>query len=61
LTSPFGKAVSLDGDGDTLVIPHDDSMNVGDGDFYRFGVDSPGPAPASWDRRAGRVESAHAQ
>ena len=31
--SPFGKAVSLDGDGDSVVIPRDDAMNVGDGDF----------------------------
>ncbi len=31
--SPFGKAVSLDGKGDTVVIPRDDSMNVGEGDF----------------------------
>ena len=31
--SPFGKAVSLDGDGDSVVIPRHDAMNVGDGDF----------------------------
>ena len=31
--SPFGKAVSLDGDGDAVVIPRHDAMNVGDGDF----------------------------
>jgi len=31
--SPFGKAVSLDGEGDSMVIPRHDAMNVGDGDF----------------------------
>ncbi|HKA00766.1 MAG TPA: LamG-like jellyroll fold domain-containing protein, partial [Candidatus Solibacter sp.] len=31
--SPFGKAVSLDGDADSVVIPRDDAMNVGIGDF----------------------------
>lgn len=31
--SPFGKAVSLDGDGDSVVIPRHDAMNVGEGDF----------------------------
>jgi cytochrome c553 len=31
--SPFGKAVSLDGEGDSVVIPRHDAMNVGDGDF----------------------------
>lgn len=31
--SPFGKAVSLDGDGDSVVIPRDESMNVRDADF----------------------------
>ncbi|MDG2128350.1 MAG: DUF1587 domain-containing protein, partial [Fuerstiella sp.] len=31
--SPFGQAISLDGDGDSVVIPRDESMNVGKGDF----------------------------
>lgn len=31
--SPFGQAISLDGDGDSVVIPRDESMNVGEGDF----------------------------
>ena len=31
--SPFGKAVSLDGDGDSLVIPRGEAINVGTGDF----------------------------
>lgn len=31
--SPLGKAVSLDGDGDSIVIPRDQTMNVGSGDF----------------------------
>ena len=31
--SPFGKSVSLDGDDDSVVIPHQDALNVGSGDF----------------------------
>ena len=31
--SPFGQALSLDGDGDALVVPRDESVNVGTGDF----------------------------
>lgn len=31
--SPFGQAISLDGNGDSVVIPRDESMNVGDGEF----------------------------
>ena len=31
--SPFGKSLSLDGDGDSVVVNRDDSMNVGTGDF----------------------------
>jgi hypothetical protein len=31
--SPFGQAVSLDGDGDAVVVDRDDSMNVGEGEF----------------------------
>lgn len=31
--SPFGQAISLDGDGDSVVIPRDESMNVSEGDF----------------------------
>lgn len=31
--SPFGKALSLDGNGDAFVVPRDESMNVGEGDF----------------------------
>ena len=31
--SPFGKALSLDGNDDCLVVDRDDSMNVGTGDF----------------------------
>ena len=33
VNSPFGRALSLDGDGDSLVIPRDASMGVSDGDF----------------------------
>ena len=33
VNSPFGKAVSLDGAGDSIVVSRDDSMRVGDGDF----------------------------
>ena len=31
--SPFGKAVALNGNGDSVVIPRDGAMNVADGDF----------------------------
>ena len=31
--SPLGRAVSFDGDGDSVVVPWSDSMDVGDGDF----------------------------
>lgn len=31
--SPFGQAVSLDGNDDEVVIPHHESMHVGEGDF----------------------------
>jgi hypothetical protein len=31
--SPFGKAVTLDGNGDALTVARNDGMNVGDGDF----------------------------
>lgn len=31
--SPFGKAVSLDGNGDSVVVDRHELMNVGDGDF----------------------------
>lgn len=31
--SPFGKAISLDGEGDAVVVPRHESMNVGSGDF----------------------------
>ncbi len=31
--SPFGQAISLDGNGDSVVVPRDESMNVGEGDF----------------------------
>ena len=31
--SPFGKALSLDGNQDAFVVPRDTSMNVGEGDF----------------------------
>jgi hypothetical protein len=33
IDSPFGKALSLDGNDDCLVVDRDDSMNVGTGDF----------------------------
>lgn len=33
IKSPFGRAVSLDGDGDAIVIPRQESMKVGTGDF----------------------------
>ena len=31
--SPFGKAVALDGNDDSVVVPHRDEWNVGRGDF----------------------------
>ena len=31
--SPFGQAISLDGNGDSVVISRDESMNVGEGEF----------------------------
>ncbi len=31
--SPFGQAISLNGNGDSVVVPRDESMNVGEGDF----------------------------
>ncbi len=31
--SPFGKALSLDGYDDAVMVPHRESMHVGDGDF----------------------------
>jgi len=31
--SPFGKALTLDGDGDSLIAPRTDALNVGEGDF----------------------------
>lgn len=31
--SPFGKAVSLDGKDDAIVVPHHESLHVGTGDF----------------------------
>jgi mono/diheme cytochrome c family protein len=33
IDSPFGKALSLDGDDDAVVVPHQDELNVGTGDF----------------------------
>jgi hypothetical protein len=33
IDSPFGKAVSLDGNGDAVVVPRHESMSIGDGDF----------------------------
>ena len=33
INSPFGKALSLDGNGDSVSIPRNDSMNVKDGEF----------------------------
>ncbi|MFP6649840.1 MAG: DUF1587 domain-containing protein, partial [Pirellulaceae bacterium] len=33
IDSPFGKALSLDGDGDSVVVDRDDSMNVGAGEY----------------------------
>lgn len=33
VSSPFGKAIGLDGNGDSVVIPRHESMNVGTGDF----------------------------
>ncbi|MEO8128500.1 MAG: DUF1592 domain-containing protein [Bryobacteraceae bacterium] len=33
IDSPFGKALSLDGEKDSLVIPRQETMNVGPGDF----------------------------
>ncbi|MBI1353911.1 MAG: DUF1592 domain-containing protein [Acidobacteria bacterium] len=31
--SPFGQAVSLNGNGDAVAIPHDAALDVGEGDF----------------------------
>ncbi len=31
--TPFGKGVSLDGNGDSVMIPASDATNIGDGDF----------------------------
>ena len=31
--SPFGKALQLDGDGDSLIVERDDMLNVKDGEF----------------------------
>ena len=47
--SPVGKAVSLSGDSDGLVVPRksiptDDAQNVGEGDFTVARVDSSGQA-----------------
>ncbi|HUQ91428.1 MAG TPA: DUF1592 domain-containing protein [Bryobacteraceae bacterium] len=33
IDSPFGKALSLDGDGDSFVIPGTEATNIGDGDL----------------------------
>jgi mono/diheme cytochrome c family protein len=33
IDSPFGKALSLDGEDDSAVVPHEDRLNVGAGDF----------------------------
>ncbi|NBT63637.1 MAG: hypothetical protein EBT02_17940, partial [Planctomycetia bacterium] len=33
INSPFGKALSLDGNGDSVSIPRNDSMNVKNGEF----------------------------
>lgn len=33
INSPFGKALSLDGNGDSVLIPRNESMNVKDGEF----------------------------
>lgn len=33
IDTPFGKGVTLDGNGDSVVIPRDEAMNVGDGAF----------------------------
>ncbi len=33
VASPFGEAVALDGSDDSVVLPHRDEWNVGDGDF----------------------------
>jgi uncharacterized protein DUF1592/uncharacterized protein DUF1588/concanavalin A-like lectin/glucanase superfamily protein/uncharacterized protein DUF1587/uncharacterized protein DUF1595/uncharacterized protein DUF1585/cbb3-type cytochrome c oxidase subunit III len=33
IDSPFGRAISLGGEADSLVIPRSDSMDVGEGDF----------------------------
>ncbi len=32
-SSTFGKAVSLDGDGDSVLVPRNDALNVADADF----------------------------
>ncbi len=33
IDSPFGKALTLDGEDDSVVVPHEDRMDVGAGDF----------------------------
>lgn len=33
MDSPFGKAISLDGDGDAVVVPRNEELNVGAGEF----------------------------
>lgn len=33
IESPFGQSLSLDGDGDSVLVPYDEGMNVGTGDF----------------------------
>ncbi len=50
VASPFGQAVSLDGDGDSVMVPRQESMNVGDGDFTVSAWIRPGEL-----RRAGIV------
>ena len=62
--SPFGKAVSLNGESGGLVVPRqtlptDDAHNVGEGDFTVAAVDSPRASSGSrelsaWATRTGR-------
>ena len=33
IDTPFGRGIALDGAGDSVVVPRDESMQVGDGDF----------------------------
>ena len=50
--SPFGKAVSLDGDGDSVVIPRQRCDERWRRRLHRRGLDSPAAAPKSRNRQS---------